>query len=263
MNQLARIQGDFLACLLDDEAPLPAGWDTRRAAGMAVYRNAYRTRLIDVLRNTFERTERLVGDKTFTQAAAHHLITHPPGSWTIDLAGKGFAETCIDLFAKDADVGELAWLEWALHCAFTAADGVPMTLVNFATMTAEFDVQQWDGLCLALMPGTALRKVTFDVAELWRELGDPSGAYQARALDAPKWLLVWREAELPTFSLMDFAEGQALADIQRGIPFGQACADALDNATAPNATEMAGTMLQHWIGTGLIQTIRSSALPAF
>ncbi len=73
MTPLLHAQDEFFACLLDDGAPLPPGWDARSAAGMAVYRNAYRTRLIDVLRNTFERTARLVGDDAFSQAAAHHL----------------------------------------------------------------------------------------------------------------------------------------------------------------------------------------------
>lgn len=258
MNQLLRMQDEFLACLQDDDAPLPANWDARRTAGMAVYRNAYRARLIDVLRSTFERTATLVGEQAFAQAAAHHLILHPPGSWTIDLAGNGFAETCADLFAKDPDVGELAWLEWAMHCAFTAADSVPMARASFAAATADFDAGQWESLCLCLMPGTALRPVTFDIAALWRELADTDDAPQPVRLDEPKWLLVWREDELPFFGLVSCAEGQALADIQRGTPFGQACADALTNTTAPEAAGLAGAMLQGWIDAGLILTVRAT-----
>ena len=145
MTQLLRAQTDFMACLLDESAPLPPGWDARSAAGITVYRNAYRQRLIDVLRSTFERMARLVGEDAFVQAAAHHLITNPPASWTIDLAGEGFWEVCADLFANDADVGEVAWLEWSMHRAFTAADAVPMTLADFAAATTGFDTGQWDG----------------------------------------------------------------------------------------------------------------------
>ena len=108
MSALALRQQEFLACLLDDATPLPAGWDTRRVAGMAVYRNAYRTRLIDALRETFERTAQLVGEDAFRRAAAHHLITNPPTGWTIDLTGERFAETCAELFAHDPDVAEVA-----------------------------------------------------------------------------------------------------------------------------------------------------------
>lgn len=258
MNQLLLMQDEFLACLQDDDAPLPAEWDARRAAGMAVYRYAYRARLIDVLRSTFERTVNLVGDEAFAQAAAHHLILHPPGSWTIDLVGKGFAETCADLFAQDPDVWELAWLEWAMHCAFTAADSAPMTRASFAAATSGFDAGQWDGLCLALTPGTALHPVTFDIPALWRALADPAAAAQSVLLDEAHWLLVWRDDELPVFALVPCAEGQALADIGRGTPFGQACADALHETEATEAAALAGAMLQGWIDAGLIQTVRAT-----
>ena len=140
MTGLMHAQQAFLACVLDDTAPAPAGWTTRQMAGLTVYRNAYRARLLDTLRDTFERTARLAGDEAFQQAAAHHLILHPPAHWTIDLAGEGFAETCAALFAGDPDVGELAWLEWAMHRAFAAPDAAPLTLNELAQATAQFSL---------------------------------------------------------------------------------------------------------------------------
>lgn len=253
MTQLLRVQNEFLACLLDDSMPLPTGWDARRSAGMAVYRNAYRTRLIDVLRDTFERTARLVGDDAFSQAAAHHLITHPPMSWTIDLAGEGFPETCAELFANDSDVGEVAWLEWEMHRAFTAADGAPMTPTDFAAATADFDARQWDELRLELIPGTALRSVTCDLAKLWETLADPLQAFHLEKLREPKWALLWREGEQPVFALVSNAEGLALAKMQMGSSFGDVCAALLNNDEAADAADIAGAMLLNWLELGLIQ----------
>ena len=257
MTQLLGAQDEFLACLLDDGAPLPMGWDARRAAGMAVYRNAYRTRLIDVLRNTFERTARLVGDHAFNQAAAHHLITHPPTSWTIDLAGAGFAETCAELFANDPDVGEVAWLEWEMHCAFTAADGAPMTPTNFAAATADFDARQWDQLRLELNPGTALRPVTYDLVRLWETLADPQRAPALEKLREPKWVVLWREGEQPVFGLVAEAEGFALATLQQGGTFGEVCVALMKYFDAADVATNAGTMLLNWLELGMIQRIHS------
>ena len=84
MSGLARRQQEFLAALLDEEAPLPAGWQVRHARGLAIYRNNYRGGLIDTLRDTYPRTEVLAGEAAFARAAAHHCITHPPSSWTLD-----------------------------------------------------------------------------------------------------------------------------------------------------------------------------------
>lgn len=230
----------------------------RRAAGMAIYRNAYRSRLIDVLRNTFERTARLVGDDAFSQAAAHHLITHPPTDWTIDLAGEGFPQTCADLFANDPDVGEVAWLEWAMHCAFTAADAEPLTLSGFAAATAQFEAGQWDELCLDLIPGTALRPVAHDLIALWESLADPLRPLQVERLSEPKWALVWREGEQPVFALVPDAEGIALSELQRGGTFGNVCAALLNNGKADDAAAKAGAMLLNWLELGLFRRTSTS-----
>lgn len=260
MTDLLRMQNAFLACLLDDAAPLPSGWpvasglNDRQAAGMAVYRNAYRARLIDVLRNTFERTARLAGDDAFNQAAAHHLITHPPASWTIDLAGKGFSETCACLFANDPDVAELAWLEWEMHRVFTAADAAPLTAAEFAAATANFDAGQWENLRLELLPGTALRPVTHDLVKLWEALADPLQVPEAETLREPQWVLLWREGEQPVFVLVAEAEGLALAEMQRGGTFGSVCAALSHDAeAAADAAARAGAMLLNWLRLGLVR----------
>ena len=113
MSGLARRQQEFLAALLDEEAPLPAGWQVRHARGLAIYRNNYRGGLIDTLRDTYPRTEVLAGEAAFARAAAHHCITHPPSSWTLDQVGAGFSATCAELFRDDPDVAELAALREA------------------------------------------------------------------------------------------------------------------------------------------------------
>ena len=83
MTTLAQMQEAMLSNILDEDLPLPGHWNKRHAAGLAIYRNNYRSALIDALRSTFERTERLVREESFARAAAHHLIAKPPSSWTL------------------------------------------------------------------------------------------------------------------------------------------------------------------------------------
>jgi hypothetical protein len=255
MNRLALRQEEFLACLLDDAAPPPPGWNARRAAGMAVYRNAYRAQLVDVLRETFERTSRLVGEDAFQRAAAHHLITHPPSGWTIDLAGQGFAETCEELFAHDPDVGEVAWLEWAMHRAFTAADAEPLTALRFAAATAEFSAEQWNALRLRFMPGTSLRAVTHDLVKLWETLAESAPGPQVERLNQHEYALVWRDGERPVFVLVPEQDGRALAALQGGATFGEMCASLAQTADPSEAAESAGAMLLSWLELGLLHAV--------
>ncbi|WP_066682668.1 MULTISPECIES: HvfC/BufC family peptide modification chaperone [unclassified Sphingomonas] len=258
MTALARLQDAFLACLHDDDAPLPPGLDATRAAGMAVYRNGYRARLLDVLADSYARTARLVGAEAFHQAAAHHLIAHPPSTWTIDRAGEGFAETCAELFAHDPDVAELAWLEWAMQSTFTAADAAPLTHVGFAAATAAFDAADWERLVLNPVAGTALRPVTHDLPRLWRSLADDADQPTVERLAAPHWLLVWREGEEAVFALLPDHEGEALNMALEGETFADICAHLAERLAPEEAAAAAGAMLAHWLELGLIGSVRTT-----
>lgn len=255
MTALVQLQSAFLACLHDDDAPLPPGWDASRAAGMAVYRNAYRARLLDVLGESYERTARLVGADAFYQAAAHHLIAHPPSAWTIDRAGEGFAESCAALFAHDADVAELAWLEWAMQRAFTAANDASLTHAGFAAATAGFAAEQWQHLTIVPIAGTALRPVTHDLARLWQSLSAAAGDAVVVPLEQRQWVLVWREGEEAVFVLLPDQEGAALDMLLRGAAFGDLCAALAEQMAPEAAASAAGVMLHHWLELGLIRAV--------
>ncbi len=256
MTALARLQDAFLACLHDDDAPLPPGLDATRAAGMAVYRNGYRARLLDVLADSYARTARLVGAQAFHQAAAHHLIAHPPSAWTIDRAGEGFAETCAELFANDPDVAELAWLEWAMQCAFTAVDEAPLTHAGFATATETFDAADWEQFMPVPVAGTALRPVTYHMPALWQSLSEETGQPVVERLDPSQWLLVWREGEEAVFALLPDHEGEALNAALHGATFGAICAGLAERLVPEEAAAAAGAVLSHWLEVGLIGSVR-------
>lgn len=255
MNRLAQLQRTFLASMLDEAAPMPDEWDARREAGLTVYRNAYRARLVDVLRATFERTERLVGEDAFRQAAVHHLISHQPTSWTIDMTGAGFADTCSELFAADPDVGEIAWLEWSMQQAFTAADCEPLTITKFADATAHFTEQEWEALRLEFLPGIALRKVTHELSVLWNTLDGSSPVTAVRRLIAPAYALVWREAERPVFNVICEQEGRALSVLVNGGTFGEMCAKLADGVATSETALVVGTMLRSWLDIGAVCSI--------
>lgn len=255
MTTLAQRQAEFLGAILDEEAPLPPGWGDREASGLAIYRNNYRSALVEALRATFERTERLVGKNAFARAAAHHCIAHPPSSWTLDLAGAGFAETCAALFASDPDVAQLAALEWAMHIAFTARDAAALTPESFATACAAFGAEDWDALRLAPMPAIRCIPATYDLVRLWSSLATGDGEVQLAALDHPHSAVVWREGERPVFVLRPAGEGEALASFGAGASFGEVCADLIAALGEDAAIAEAGAMLARWVGEGWIERL--------
>lgn len=279
MADLRTLQADFMAQLLADGMPPSERWTSRQAAGLQVYRNNYRSSLVEALRATFPHTERWVGEGPFRRAAAHHLISHPPCSWTIDDAASGFDGTCGALFRHHPEVAELAWLELAMQSAFTARDAVPLGTAAFAQATAEFNAIAWTELRLTFMPGVAARPVDHDLPWIWRSTAAATGkptpeatpeanpeatpesarAAATRRLVATRErrsAVVWREAEKPTFLMTDAAEGEAIAALMAGSSYGDVClllagADPTE-ADAHAAAARAGAMLGRWLQRGLL-----------
>ena len=255
MSALAERQEAFLGAILDDEAALPDGWSGRQERGLAIYRNNYRSSLVEALRSTFERTERLVGETAFRQAAAHHCIMHPPSSWTLDLAGTGFAETCAELFANDPDVAELAALEWAMHLAFAARDAEALMPDAFATACAAFDEARWENLVLKIMPSVHCIEAGYDLVRLWSSLGPEESEADLAQLDEVHGAIVWREGERPVFVLRPAWEAQALKRFQSGEVFAQVCAAMIADLGEETAVAEAGTMLARWIAEGWVEAV--------
>lgn len=255
MSGLARRQQEFLSALLDEQAPLPAGWQVRHARGLAIYRNNYRGGLIDTLRDTYPRTEVLAGEAAFARAAAHHCITHPPSSWTLDQVGAGFSATCAELFRDDPDVAELAALEWAMQEAFVARDAVPLDASAFAAATAHWDEDGWDGLKLVFVASMHLLRTSRDLPRMWHKLGNGESDCEADCLTEPHSVIVWRESERPVFVLRPPWEGEALAAFREGAGFGRVCGALAAKFGEERAVTEAGAMLARWIGDGLVERV--------
>ena len=154
MSLLARqraMRDEILAT--DEQAVSPA-------EGMEVYRNAYRNRLLEALRSSFEKTCKYVGGEAFDTAACHHIILDPPTSWTLDDYGAGFDLTLAELFAEDPEVAELAWLEWHMQRAFGSVDVDALDAAKLAA--GELGIPDWDRASFTLVPSFAMRAIDTD-----------------------------------------------------------------------------------------------------
>lgn len=260
MTSLAERQGAFLCALLDDEAPLPAGWGNSQVAGLAVYRGNYRSAIMGALAETFERTALHVGERAFAQAAINHAIANPPAGWTIDEAGQGFDRTCAALFADRPEVAELVWLEWAMLELATAPDCEPFTPQDFALAVADFGDEDWGEMRLALQPRATTRLVDHDLEALWRALGS-GGEHPDLGLSQSQCCLVWREGERPTFTLVEADHAAAFAAVQGGASYGELIGMLIGDDPDPseeairNAAMRAGAILGRWLNEGIVVAI--------
>ncbi|WP_435418613.1 DNA-binding domain-containing protein [Parerythrobacter aurantius] len=253
---LAARQQAFMAAIHDEDAALPANWTARHAAGLDIYRNNYRSALVEAIAATFERTQRWVGEESFRRAAAHHLILNPPCSWTLDDAGEGFDATLAELFAADPEVAELAALEWAMHRVFVSADCAGLTASDFAAQTVTLGDADWESLRFDFLPALRTIEVGHDVGGLWNALGSEDFVAPDIGLAAPHTMLVWREEFRPTFRLVDGLASEALALGRAGDTFGDICALLAGRLGPDEGVARAGALLGEWLQDGLIAALR-------
>lgn len=252
MMDLADTHRAFQAQILSEDAPIPADWGTRMLSGLDVYRNAYRARLISALRTIYERVWTWIGDEAFDAAAAHHLILNPPKSWTLDDAGQGFDNTLAELFPDDPEVAELAWLEWTMQTAFTAADVEALDATSFASRTANFDEEDWARLRLSLVPSLVVHTIHSCCADIWRAIATGGNAPDRLLLVTPATLIVWRDGLQPRFRQLAHEEAMALAALRDGSTLGDICAAMVPTDGEERAAAEAGVMLGRWIGDRMI-----------
>lgn len=249
---LAATQAAFMAHLTEEDLALPPEWQGRFAAGLEVYRNAYRTRLVDSLRETFARTAQWIGDDAFVAAAAHHFITNPPRGWTLDLAGEGFVEVLAELFANDPEVAELGWLEWTMHRLFVAEDALALDRAAFLKQVRQLDEDGWMDLRLRFVPALAVRPVTTQCAAIWRSLAEGKAPPQEFLLAERMHLLVWREGLSPVFRQVSAGECRALQLLRGGGSYGDACQLLVTMLGEAEAVATAGAMLARWVDDGMV-----------
>ena len=249
-------QADFMRAILDEGAPLPQGWGNSHALGLSVYRGNYRTALMSALEDTFERTGRYMGEGPFRTARINHVIANPPSHWTIDAVGEGFDRTCAELFPNNAEVAELAWLEWAMLDLVGASDEEPVTAQTFAEASAGFGDAQWMSLSLTFQSRATSRLVTHDLTALWKSLSEDGADRDLRGYETEQGCLVWREGERATFIMVEAANAQAFDAMQKGARYsdliGLIAGETPDEAAIGAAAQAAGAMLGRWLSEGMI-----------
>jgi hypothetical protein len=217
--------------------------------GLAVYHHAYRAQLKACLRDTYERVWAWLGDEAFERASALHVEGHPPFSWTLNVYGHDFDETLAELYPNDAEVAELAWLDWAMRRAFEAADHVAVD----ASALADID---WEQAVFDFDPALKIAVMTTNAAAIWSALAEEVPPPRAECLSTSAQVRVWRTEYSPRFKTMDQPEARALGCALAGAPFAEVCEALLDVVPTGTAAEAAGEILAGWFLDGLITNVR-------
>lgn len=225
--------------------PTPQGGPPR----LDIYRNAFRARLTDALRDNYPVLHRVLGDEAFDALATAFIAARPSRQPSIRWFGAELGDWLGEPEARlpHPALVDLARMEWALSIAFDAADATPLQVPDLLAVAP----QDWPELSFEPLPSLHLIPLNWAVEPLWSAISADENA----ATDAPEaldhHLLVWRRDEQTQWRSVAPFEARLLEACTEGRSFADLCelaqAERGDNA----ATEVAG-YLRVWVEAGIL-----------
>lgn len=262
-SALLALQSSLQAHLIDGdgaiEAAIAAGPGIGVRQRLSIYHHAYRARLVDALRDTFGHTATYLGGDWFDADALAFVQRRPSTVSSLNDYGAGFPAWLFERHPRDADIGELAALDWTLRRAFDGADAAPLPLAALAALAP----QAWGRIGFAFVPTCARLSFTHNTLALWHALDQQQTPPKAQRLDAPSEVLVWRLGHQPHFRSLGAFEASALKHLQQGASFAAACERLASTFPRCDVPAEAGTLLRRWSDEQLLAAvIDPAAAPA-
>lgn len=255
MSQLAQLQSDFQAYLLDSKksAAFTKKIINDKKVGakkrLSIYADAYRLRIIEALTNAYPKLHVLLGDDLFDTSARSYIDAYPSHyrnmRWVGDKMGAHLQRT----LPKHPIAAEMATFEWALGLAFDAEDAPVLQLQDLASISPE----TWSELHFIFHPSVQLLSFEWNIIPVWQALDMEETPPVVTPLHAP--CLVWRSELTSHFRTLEDTEYQAIEQIKAGASFGELC-EALFATSGDDATTQAAQYLAGWLQAGLISKLR-------
>ena len=254
---LQELQTQFQDIVLNAEC-VGADWVSQSAQGLssqdrlAIYHNAYRVRLIDVLLDTFEHTATYLGNDWFHQLASVYVQSHHSTHNNIGLYGRAFPRFLAEQLAGDEEVSELAVMDWKLRRAFDGTDSTVMTHDDLEQLAAG----RSGPICLQPVPTLSVSTQHFNTLDIWHAINQDERPPVVQHLHQPVDVLIWRKGHSPHFRSLSKIESSAIACVCSGFTL-DAIGAALEEEfpDADIATEF-GITLRRWLDDQLLAIAR-------
>jgi hypothetical protein len=259
MTALANLQGLFQNHVVhgtQEAVDIFVGDQKASAAERAgVYYDAYRLRLMEILRIDFPGLCALTTADEFDALGARYLDAHPSRYPTVRWFGQHlWAFLASDsVFAKQPYLAEMALFEWARGKAFDAANAVVVSIEDLGAVPPA----DWPSLCLDFHPALQRSECAWNIGPIWRAINAEEPLPEPVLLDKPAQWAVWRRDLTVYWRSLGDAEAWALDEFAKGMTFADVCDGLCDWIAAEEVPVKAAGMLGQWITEGLVSRLRS------
>lgn len=261
MKQLAAIESHFQDNVLTGDpaidGEIEGGSEEFRDSRLAIYRDAYRLRLIEVLGTDYEVLHAYLGDDLFNALARDYIAAHPSTFRNVRWFGGKLAEflAAVPRYAGHPELAELARFEWSLGQAFDSPDE---DAVHFEEVAA-VPPQAWADLRFRPHPGLRTMALRTNAVAIWKDIGNEGNSRAPETLPRPVSWAIWRKQHSPFFRSLEDDEAWALNAMLSQASFGEICAGLCEWIAEDEAAARAAGMLRGWVEEGWIAELLISA----
>jgi len=252
--RLVELQRNFqLHLLTDDDAILRSVVDAPPlppALRLRVYRNAYRVRLVDALKDTYPVLFKILGDEVFESLGDAFIDAHPSVHRSIRWYGRELSDFLAQRppYAEQPILAEIARFEWTLSEVFDAADAAPVGRDALLAVDPEI----WDQLGFVFHPSLRLLNLAWNTVAVWQAMSRDEDPPQPEAGETPIPWLLWRRDLTNRFRSLDAAENASLEAGLSGKRFGEICAVLRAWLPEEEIPLRAATLIGTWTDSGII-----------
>lgn len=218
---------------------------------LAIYGNAYYSRLEEALGNDFDILKQLLGDDVFSEACMAYIHKYPSHHYSLRWFGQNFP----DFLGYKPDAGEHHWpaemaqLEWSFVGAFDASDAQPMTEADAAAIPPE----AWAELRIKFHPSVRRFTIWWNTLACWLAAKEGDSIPEPVRLSEPAQCLLWRHELMTQYRSMEADEAVALQTALAGGSFSELCGALAEEMQEQEMVPMrAAGFLKAWLAAGMI-----------
>lgn len=220
---------------------------------LQVYFDAYRIRLLEILKQDFPKTHTLLGDQEFAEAFHLYLRKHPSQHFSVRYFGQHFVEFLASTtpYQEYGIFSEMALFEWSLAHTLDAQDAPCVEVTALSAVPPE----KWASLSFVFHPSVISHYYRWDTPQLWQYIENENPPRSPVQQDLPVRWICWRKDLSCRFQSCTLAEDKMVQSILAGNNFAEICESLLYTLSENEIPLTAAQILYKWVNEKMLRPL--------